>query len=703
MTGRSDPSLEESVLACKGVGEKRAQALNQKGIKSIRDLLFYFPRQYLDRTHISKIGDSQTGKGTFHVKVFSLQEIRLRSRGSMLKVILTDGSGYLVANFFNNLQIRYFSRILVIGTVLYISGTLRFQERYGELQITNFEIELADSDDSEDDLIHTKRIVPVYSETELLSTRYLRTLIWRELNRLHGKIEEFMPQSVLRRMNMPTYAESLREMHFPSSPEQADRARRRLAFDRLLFMEIYMLHKGREARLIREQVRYVSMELHDRLLSCLPYSLTAAQKRVLEEIKGDLQSSNLMNRLLQGDVGSGKTIVALLTMLIVVGNGYQVALLAPTEILVSQHQRTMDAILSNLGMKVDILVGGMPKKDREDVLDRLEKGEISILLGTHALLQPEIRFKSLGLVIIDEQHKFGVEQRKQLVSKGLAGRADLLVMTATPIPRTLSLTLYGDLQISVIDELPPGRRPIVTRWFTEKQVEKLYGFIREKIEEGEKAYFIYPLVSESDKVDLKDAITMFEHFSGKVFKGIGVGLIHGQMSQEEKEKSMVAFREGHIRILVSTTVVEVGMDIPDASIIVIEHADRFGLAQLHQLRGRTGRGTRQSFCILVTPAGISTEAKQRMAIMRKSIDGFHLAEEDLRMRGPGEFLGTKQSGLPDLAPADLVKDFALLAESRKLAEELLDKKIDMTEKERYSLYEAYKQEIQSKYAYIHSG
>jgi ATP-dependent DNA helicase RecG len=703
LTTQLNSFLEESILRCRGVGEKRAQALAQKGIKSIRDLLFYFPRQYLDRTHISKIGDVQAGKGTFHVKVYSLQEIRLRNRETMLKVVLTDGTGYLVANFFNNLQVRYFSKILVVGTVLYVSGTVRYQQRYSELQITNFEMELVHPDEDGDELIHAKRIVPVYSESELLSTRFLRKLIWQELSKWLGKVEEFMPASILKRTGLPSFGESLMEMHFPSSLEKADLARRRLAFDRLFFMEIYMLYKGRQARLVRESVQYNSLALHDKLLASLPFPLTAAQKRVVEEIRQDLQSPKVMNRLLQGDVGSGKTIVALLTMMIVVGSGYQVALLAPTEILVAQHQRTLNGILACLGMQVEVLVGGMSKREREETLQRLENGKISILLGTHALLQPEVRFKSLGLVIIDEQHKFGVEQRKNLVSKGLAGRADLLVMSATPIPRTLSLTLYGDLQMSVIDELPPGRKQVITRWFTEKQVEKLYGFIREKVEKGEKAYFIYPLVSESDKVDLKDAITMFEHFSGKVFKGIGVGLIHGQMPQEEKEKSMVAFRQGEIRILVSTTVVEVGMDIPDASIIVIEHADRFGLAQLHQLRGRIGRGTRQSFCILVTPARISPEAKQRMTILRKCVDGFRLAEEDLRMRGPGEFLGTKQSGLPDLAPADLVKDFALLAESRKLAEELLDKKIEMTEKERHSLYEAYKQEIQAKYAYIHAG
>ncbi len=698
--------FSKNIRFCKGIGEKRAEAFKQKNINTLRDLFFYFPRQYLDRRKVSKIGDlvvTQEGAGTFLVKVFSVQEIRTRFRGSMLKVVLTDGTGYLVANFFNAQQVKYYSKILKVGAELFISGKTRYYARYNEQQITNFEFEIIDSEEGEEKTIHTNRIVPVYSEFEMISTRLLRTILWRELKEALPLIEEFMPGEILQKTSLPKLDESLKNMHFPDSIAEAELARRRLAFDRLLFLQIYMTKRGRDATQIKKNVRYDDSSLQKKLMNVLPFSLTAAQLRVLNEISRDLSSPSPMNRLLQGDVGSGKTVVALLAMLMSVSSGHQSVLMAPTEILATQHFSSMNRMLDPLGLRAEMLVSGLRKKERQTVLDKISSGSCRIVVGTHALLQPDVVFKELSLVVVDEQHRFGVEQRKVLVSKGMGGVSDLLVMTATPIPRTLSLTLYGDLQLSVIDELPPGRKPVITKWYTDKQVNDLYGFIRQKIENGEKAFFIYPLVEESDKVDLKDVLSMYERFSTSIFKGLGVGLIHGQMSKDEKDASMLKFRNGETRILVSTTVVEVGVDVPDASIIVIEHADRFGLAQLHQLRGRTGRGAKQSYCMLVTPYGISDEAKERMAIMRQSGDGFRLAEEDLRMRGPGEFLGTRQSGMPDLAPADLIKDFSLLEESRKIAMDLLDKKIDMTEKERYSLYEAYKQEVKEKYAYIHAG
>ncbi|MCH7760861.1 ATP-dependent DNA helicase RecG, partial [candidate division TA06 bacterium] len=498
--------------------------------------------------------------------------------------------------------------------------------------------------------------------------------------------------------------EAILNLHFPESLEKANASRRRLAYEEIFYLELLLALRKRAQKGPKKGIVFVGetgganghTSLQEKLLRLLPFELTGAQKRVLKEIQGDMKSTQSMHRLLQGDVGSGKTIVALLCMLLAVENGYQAALMAPTEILAEQHFLVLIRLLEKIGVRVVLLVGGMRKKEREEAYQAIESGEGQIIVGTHALIEEGVKFKSLGFVVVDEQHRFGVMQRAKLVRKGFTpeepakgstlrgvwqgvrGQPDYLVMTATPIPRSLSLTLYGDLDISVIDEMPPGRKPILTRWTNESKREKVYGFIRERVKEGQgglrfgQVYIVYPLVEESEKLDLKAATEMYHRLKEETFPEFQVGLIHGQMKREEKDEIMERFRAGEIQILVSTTVIEVGVDVPNATIMVIEDAERFGLAQLHQLRGRIGRGGEKSYCILITKGRISFEGKERLNTLVATQDGFKIAEKDLRLRGPGEFFGTKQHGLPQLRIADLLADTKLLSQARGDAFQLVE-------------------------------
>jgi ATP-dependent DNA helicase RecG len=523
----------------------------------------------------------------------------------------------------------------------------------------------------EKELLNTGRIVPIYPLTEGLNQRQLRTFVKGSLDRYGSLIEETLPAPLLQERDLISKKEAIHNIHFPEGMEMVNKSRRRLAYEEIFYLEILLALKKKVYRTDKKGITFGDVgdhgytPLQQKLLLLLPFELTAAQQRVLSEIQQDMASPLTMHRLLQGDVGSGKTIVALLSMLRAVENGYQAAMMAPTEILAEQHYLVLSHLMEKIGIQVILLVGGMRQKEREEAYQAIENGSGQIIVGTHALIEGEVKFHALGFVVVDEQHRFGVMQRAELAKKSNTHEApDYLVMTATPIPRSLSLTLYGDLDISVIDEMPPGRHPIVTRWSGASKREKIYGFIREKVKEGQQAYIVYPLVEESEKLDLQAATDMFQKLKEKTFSEFKVELIHGRMKRDEKDGIMERVRKGEIQILVSTTVIEVGVDVPNATVMLIENAERFGLSQLHQLRGRIGRGAEKSYCILMTSGRVSMEAQERLKTLTGTQDGFKIAEKDLRLRGPGEFFGTRQHGLPPLRIVDLLADTKIISLAR---------------------------------------
>jgi len=558
-----------------------------------------------------------------------------------------------------------------LGEKLAVSGRVRF---YKGLQIAHPEYDrLVDEGDVA--LFHTGRIIPLYPTTrELieqgLDSRGLRRLIRQALEEYSAHIGENLPSEVLERHGLISRREALNAIHFPLDSGHLEQARRRLKFEELFFLELMMAYRRRLHRVQEKGVALSKVGHQTRgLVQRLPFELTEAQKRVLRQIWEDMKRETPMNRLLQGDVGSGKTIVALVAMVLAVDNGFQAALMAPTEILAEQHYITFRKLLEDMGVPVACLIGGMPSSRKREILEGLEAGKISIVVGTHALIQEKVQFKNLGLVVIDEQHRFGVMQRARLREKGW--NPNVLVMTATPIPRTLALTVYGDLDVSVLDEKPVGRQAVVTVWRREDKRREIYQFVAEQIARGKQAYIVFPLVEESEKVDLKAATESYERLRREVFTDGSIALLHGRMKPEEKEQIMEAFKEGRIKVLVCTTVIEVGVDVPQASIMVIEHAERYGLPQLHQLRGRVGRGAEKSYCILISARRITEEAQRRLETLVRTTDGFEISEEDLKLRGPGEFFGLRQHGFPRLKIADLVTDTDILLDAREAAFDLV--------------------------------
>jgi ATP-dependent DNA helicase RecG len=517
----------------------------------------------------------------------------------------------------------------------------------------------------EDERIHMGRLVPVYPLTEGLTQRPLRSLIWKLLEQYAARVADPLPQALRETRKLLPLNEAIRALHFPSTEEETLRARRRVVFDDFLLLQLGLAIRRSRQESVRGIVIDQPGKLIRQMRKQLSFTLTKAQERVWEEIRQDLARPTPMNRLLQGDVGSGKTIVAALAILTAAEAGVQSALMAPTEILAEQHVMTLSQLLPPLGVRVALLTSGMKAKERKAVLADLKRGAGDCLVGTHALIQEGVEFKRLGLAVVDEQHRFGVLQRASLRAKG--EHPNLLVMTATPIPRTLALTLYGDLDLSVIDEMPPGRKPIITVWRTEQKRQQIYQFLHEEIAAGRQVYVVCPMVEESAESDLKAATEMAERLQKDVFPGERIGLMHGRLRFDEKEAVMRTFKAGAISILVSTTVIEVGIDVPNASVMLVEHAERFGLAQLHQLRGRVGRGPWKSYCILLAGGKLSEEARKRLETMVESQDGFRIAEVDLELRGPGEFFGTRQSGLPEFKIADLLRDGPILGEARQEA------------------------------------
>ncbi len=670
-----DKELSElHIQFIKGVGPARAKLFSRLGIKTVYDALHHLPCRYEDRSRIKKICTLQYGAvETVSGKIASTEVVQLPGRRlKIFELIVNDGTGLVKGKWFNQ---PFLKKNFRLGQDVILHGTVKRNPYWGiGFEMDNPEYEIISEDDS---TVHMHRIVPVYRATSGLSVRQIRTVLFTIVNSYLEDMHDPLPLELRQKMSLPGLSDALLHLHFPgtdtdlTSLNTATSAfHRRLAFDELFMLELGLAVMKNNSAREKGISFYSDGNLVKKLLGTLPFALTHAQEKVFGEILRDMQSPYPMHRLIQGDVGCGKTVVALMAMLEAAECGYQSALMAPTEILAEQHFMNIRDVVEELGLRVSLFTGSM--KDRH--LDELASGNVRIAVGTHALIQEGVRFRNLGLVIIDEQHRFGVMQRAFLRKKGI--NPDVLVMTATPIPRTLSLTLYGDLDCSVIDELPPNRYPVQTLLMKSTQKDSIYAMIREEVHKQRQVYVVYPVIEESEKTDLKSAIIGKEAFQ-KFFPEFTVGLIHGRMKTTEREKIMASFKQGEIHILVSTTVIEVGVDVPNATLMIIIHAERFGLSQLHQLRGRIGRSSHKSRCILVAYGPGSEEARRRLNIMVKSSDGFRIAEEDLAIRGPGEFLGTRQSGLPDLRVSDIIRDALLLQEARREAFALIEQDPDL--------------------------
>lgn len=656
-------ALKNNVQYLKGVGPRRAKLLDRIDIVTVEDLLYYFPRDYQDRRLISPIRSLReeefvTIKGEVLAKSLS----KTRSGKKIFSLIVDDGSGRIPCVWFNQ---AYLDNFFKPGDEVVFTGKV---QRYRTLQLSNPEYEKVREDGAE--LNQAGRIIPLYPLTEGLNQKILRIIIDRTLDEFLPVITELLPIDLLEQWEVIPLRQAIREIHYPTGHDGLQSARKRLILDEFFILQLALgMKREKRGRLAVSLPHNHDTPLRDRYLKELPFRLTGAQRRVIHEIKEDMTGSRAMNRLLQGDVGSGKTVVAVTALLTTVDSGYQGAIMAPTEILAIQHYENISRELEPLGVKVVLLTGGVKGAERKRILKEIEEGTIRIVAGTQALIQKKVAFKQLGMIVIDEQHKFGVRQRSDLRSKGV--QPHVLVMTATPIPRTLTMTVYGDLDLSVIDEMPPGREKIKTYWIGSKQLVQAYDYIRKRVGLGEQAFIIYPLVEETDVPDVRAATAMFDHLKNRVFPELNLGLIHGRLKAEEKRLVMDEFREKKISVLVSTMVVEIGIDIPDATVMLVENAERFGLSQLHQLRGRVGRSRKQSYCILQGNPR-TEDAYRRLQAIKDIDDGFLIAREDLEIRGPGEFFGTHQTGLPELRIGNIVADIRLMEFARRQASLLLE-------------------------------
>jgi len=667
-------SLQTEVRMVKGVGPQRAELLAKRGILTLEDLLNYLPFRYEDRIHFSRIKDVQpNGVYTLRARVMSGQAVRGRyGRDAIYHLLVQDESGSLPCKFFHG---GYLEGRLKPGQELILHGKVEIDKlRPARHEMVNPQIEVLGA--GEVDSAEMGRIVPIYEAIGTFGTRMIRRAVYATLQNLDPNIPDILPPALRERLRYPSRRDALIRTHFPAQGESLAALNffRSPAQQRLIFEEFFLyqlsLALGRKATRKENAIAFHVREdqVREALKRILPFKPTNAQKRVLAEIAADLEKRVPMNRLLQGDVGSGKTIVALQAAVIAAENGCQTALMAPTEILAVQHYLSARRILARGGYTVELLISGLKSTDKAAALERIQSGEARLVIGTHALIEDNVEFRRLGFVAIDEQHRFGVLQRKRLMDKAAShGHAPhVLVLTATPIPRTLSLTLYGDLEVSVLDELPPGRTPIETRTTSEKHLPGVWEFLRREVKAAHQGYIVYPVIEES-KLELKAAIEEFEHLSKTVFPELKLGLLHGRLSNEEKEDVMQKFRRNEVQILVATTVVEVGVDVPNATVMIIEHSERFGLAQLHQLRGRIGRGASRSHCVLVAPYRMSDDARTRLETMVRTTNGFEIAETDLQVRGPGEFFGTRQSGELGFHVANPLRDRELLELARKEA------------------------------------
>jgi ATP-dependent DNA helicase RecG len=667
--------LETPLQFVKGIGPARAEMLAAKSLETVADLLFYAPFRYEDRSNaktIAQLAPGEKAAVSGWVSQVRGSNFRRRSLG-LFEAEFEDASGAaLVGRWFHGERYR---DSLVPGTRVALFGKVELDRTRGQRLMVQPEVEILASEDAQEETLHSGRIVAVYEAAGKVSTRVFRTLLDRILKAVELPRDP-LPQSVRTRLELPELAQAIRGVHAPLPETSLDLlnafrtpAQTRLIFDEFFWLECGLTLKKCKSRQMAGISFAVNERVREQIKKLLPFKPTGAQRRVMQEIADDMKSPQPMNRLLQGDVGSGKTIVAAQAAVVAIENGYQVAVLAPTEILANQHFGYFNRLMQKLGYTAVSLTGSNTAREKQKIKQLIAEGYVNVVIGTHALIQEDVAFAKLGLAIIDEQHRFGVRQRLELLKKGTT--PDVLVMTATPIPRTLALTIYGDLDSSSIDEMPPGRKPIATKHVSEAAVEGVYSFLAQEVEAGRQAYVIYPLVEETETTDdRKAAEKMYVHLAKTVFPNLRVGLLHGKLSMDDKEAAMRRFQSGETNILVATTVVEVGVDVPNATVIVIEDAERFGLAQLHQLRGRVGRSVHQSYCILVT-GKLNDVARERIRTLVESNDGFYIAEMDMKLRGPGEFFGTKQSGIPGLRLADLRRDADLLALARDEAEHLI--------------------------------
>ncbi|MFH1995707.1 MAG: ATP-dependent DNA helicase RecG [Candidatus Omnitrophota bacterium] len=650
--------LYTPIRYCKGVGPKKSEQLARLGIHSIADLLYFAPRKYEDRSKITAIKDVAIGEcQTIQADIASVSSRRSRRGMSIVKVSLKDETGTMKAVWFNQ---PFISGLFKAGMTAILSGKV---ELHDSLQMNHPEFEVMDKEESE--FLSAKRIVPVYSLTERITQRYIRRLADRVVDTYAKQVRDILPTNIRARERLVDIKFALENIHFPASFENLEKAHKRLIFEEFFLLQLVLAIRRHRVRSGSNTMRHtLKGDLIELFARSIPFELTDGQKKAIGDIEKDMSSSRPMNRLLEGDVGSGKTIVAAHALVLTVQNGFQGVIMAPTEVLARQHYVVLSKICMPLGINVVFLARGVDADRKKALSSEMADGRANIVVGTHAVIQTEVTFRSVGLVIIDEQHKFGVMQRAILREKGEVPH--VLVMTATPIPRTLALTVFGDLDISIIRDLPSGRRPIMTYWVEEKKRRDVYQFVREEVKKGRQAFIVYPIIERSDSLQVRSAKEMYETIRKEEFPDFTVGLLHGKMSPAQKDSVMKDFKTGAVNVLVSTVVIEVGIDIPNATCMVIENAERFGLSQLHQLRGRIGRGAHESYCILL--ANPTTEmAQKRLCAIKDTIDGFKIAEEDLSIRGPGELTGTRQHGLLELRFGDVVKDFDIMQSARREA------------------------------------
>lgn len=730
MNSAKENILDSSVQYIKSVGPKRAESFAKVGIKTIRDLLYYFPSRHLDRSTVltaakaySYILNGYDGEITVIGKVVAREKIHIRNK-EILKVQLKDNTGFFECIWFQGA--KYFYDVFKEGEYFAVSAKPTIG-KYDRFQFVHPDFDRITEEESQS-FLHTGKIIPFYRIPKELKARNigdfsLRKIISYAVEHYADEVEETLPEEIIAQHKLLKLNDAIKNYHFPESQELFNQAKYRFKFEEIFYLELLLALRKNKFEKKNKTVKFqIKTDLIKNFLATLPFKLTDTQLKVLSEIKHDMLSEKPMNRLLQGDVGSGKTIVALIAMLIAVDSGYQAALMAPTEILADQHAKNISAMMNKLNqinknkqVKVSLLIGGQSNSAKAKREKEIELQEADIIIGTHALIEEKVSFRNLGLVVIDEQHRFGVKQRADLLAKGLA--PDVLVMSATPIPRTLTMTLYGDLDVSVINEMPKNRKPIKTVLRGEKKLPEIYKFIIDKSKEGYQTFIVYPLVEESEKLDLKAATSYYEELKRTYLKDLRIGLIHGKMNWREKEEMMFRFLRKEFDVLVATTVIEVGIDIPDANIMLINDAHRFGLSQLHQLRGRVGRSNKQAYCILVTNDKIAAKqsanelnfeylsptqlenykASVRLQSMVKYNDGFKIAEIDLKLRGPGDIFGTKQSGFPELKHINIAEDSEIIFEAKKSAFELISSDPALTQKKNFlvrkKLLEQYKENI----------
>lgn len=695
-TGRIEMQ-EKSVRYLKGVGPKKEEILARLGINTVEDIFYYLPRRYEDRSRILPIKDLKPGEHqTVQGEVVTIGGRISKSGMKIFQIAITDQTGFIHAVWFNQPYLKdYFRR----GQKVVLYGKV---ERYDKLQITQPEYEILKGDDT--DSIHIGRIVPIYPLTAQITQRYLRALVFTALEKHLKILVDKLPTYIRARQKLVDIKFAVNNIHFPLNFESLEKAYKRIVFEEFFMLQLALALRKKDVKTEGTGIEFKpGGELADTFRGTLPFELTAAQKKVVADIDRDCSSGKPMNRLLEGDVGSGKTVVAAHALVAAAQNGFQAVIMAPTEVLARQHFLTLSELLMPLGVNIALLVKGIAPEAKARLLAEIKNGDVDIAVGTHALIQEAVEFKKLGLAVIDEQHKFGVTQRSMLRQKG--HNPHILIMTATPIPRTLALTVYGDLDISMIKEMPKGRKPIATYWVEEEKREKVYNFVREELLKGRQAFIVCPLIEgrpDGTRGAAKGAVELFEKLKKEIFPDFEVALLHGRMQLKEKDKVMRDFKKGKTKVLVSTVVIEVGIDVANATVMLIENADRFGLAQLHQLRGRVGRGTHESYCILL--ANPSTEeARKRLEAVEDTLDGFQIAEADLDIRGPGEFFGTRQHGLPEIRFGNILKDFDIMELARKESFALIAKDPELKEEHHRGLKESLRGRFRGKLDLIKVG